>query len=131
MADDALLHATSAGVADDRSAGCGAALGGGRRRHRLQPVPPPSDGPDRLGRPINGDTPIAPPGTARKLRALVAPDSTEWLALAYGLSAVERGGRSLTIPPPFVELRYVDAGAVLGRPHRWFARMSATGGTGL
>src|SRR3954468_18209234 len=104
MADDALLYATSAGVAEDGSTyvalrweAVDAAAGYNLYRR-------PADGPDRWGKPINGTTPITPPGTARKLRALVAPDSPEWLALAHGLSAMDRTGSTPT--------RLLDPGAV-------------------
>ena len=98
MADDAVLHATSSDVADDGStyvvlrweAVDGAA---GYNLYRRQ-----AEAPDRWGKPINGSTPITPPGTARKLRALVAPDSAEWSALAHGLSAIEAGRHAVPRP---------------------------------
>ncbi|MEO8751296.1 MAG: hypothetical protein ABI624_01325 [Casimicrobiaceae bacterium] len=98
MDDDALLHATSAGVADDGRTYVvlrweAVADAAGYNLYRR-----PIDDPGRLGKPINGATPITPPGTDRKLRDLVAPDSPEWLALAHGLSAVEGDGRTRTGP---------------------------------
>jgi len=102
MADHALLHATSAGVAYDGSTYVVLRWervddAAGYNLYRR-----PKDGPDGWGKPINGAKPITPPGTARELRALVAPDSPEWLALAHGLSAVD--ARAMTRP--------VDPGAV-------------------
>ena len=98
MAHEAVLHATSSDVADDGStyvvlrweAVDGAA---GYNLYRRQ-----AEAPDRWGKPINGSTPITPPDSARKLRALVAPDSAEWSALAHGLSAIEAGGRAVPRP---------------------------------
>jgi len=98
MVDDAVLHATSSGVADDGSTYVvlrweAVDDADGYNLYRRQ-----ADAPDRWGKPINGSTPITPPGTARKLRALVAPDSAEWSALAHGLSAVEVGRRAVPRP---------------------------------
>ncbi|MEY2444362.1 MAG: hypothetical protein QOE00_942 [Ilumatobacteraceae bacterium] len=108
MADDAVLHATSADVADDGSTyvvlrweAVDDASGYNLYRRGADIV---DDARDRWGKPINGATPITPPGTARKLRALVAPESPEWLALAHALAAVEGGGP--TSPRP------VDPGTV-------------------
>lgn len=102
MADHALLHATSARVADDGSTYVVLRWekvddAAGYNLYRR-----PTDGPEGFGKPINGAKPITLPGTASELSTLVAPGSPEWLALAHGLSAVDE--RTLTRP--------VDPGAV-------------------
>jgi hypothetical protein len=99
MANEALLHATSAGVVDDGSTFVVLRwelvddAAGYNLYRRL------SDGPDRWGKPINGTKPIAPPSNARELRALVAPDSPEWLALAHGLAAVDERALNRPVDP--------------------------------
>ncbi|MFN8192767.1 MAG: hypothetical protein U0R80_00620 [Nocardioidaceae bacterium] len=88
MADQtALLQATSAGVAADgttyvvlRWEAVDDVVGYNLYR-RVDGMPP------RESKPINGRTPITPPTTARRLKAIVEEGGPEWLALAHGFTA--------------------------------------------
>src|SRR5206468_84760 len=88
MADDAaLLQITSAGIARDRSTYVvlrWEAVDGVEGYNLYRRI---ADAPRRTSRPINGSTPIAPPSSARQLRAVVPERSPEWEALAQGFTA--------------------------------------------
>src|SRR6266550_3634240 len=101
MADDAaLLQVTSAGIARDGSTyvvlrwEAVAGVEGYNLYRRLANAPP------RTSRPINGTTPIAPPSSARQLRAAVPEESPEWQALARGFTAAAGGTGALELANP-------------------------------
>src|SRR5689334_20597246 len=98
MADDAaLLQATSASIASDRSAYVvlrWEAVEGVKGFNLYRRI---ADSPRRISTPINGNKPITPPSSARQLRTIVAEGSPEWEALARGFTAATRGAGALEI----------------------------------